>query len=151
MPLQTLFVGPLIDRAAHKLGSVVTADLPRQSAPLLQFLQYAHHTYSTQRGVDLDRQALSRVVIHDVQGSEPPPRAERIAHEVYRPHLVGCHCLGQRLAHPATLSPTFAPQRQLLLDIQPVDAFVIHLPPFPLQQNLQTPLAEPTPDFGQLT
>ena len=47
--------------------------------------------------------------------------------------------------------PTFAPQRQLLLDIQPVDAFVIHLPPFPLQQNLQTPLAEPTPDFGQLT
>src|SRR5712692_9824540 len=48
VPLQALLVGPLIDSTAHELGSVVAADLPRQSASLLQLFQYAHHSHSTQ-------------------------------------------------------------------------------------------------------
>jgi hypothetical protein len=136
VPLETLLVGPLIDRAAHELGSVVAADLPRQSASLLQFFQYAHHAHSTQRGVDLDRQALPRVVIHDVQGTKPPPRAERIGHEVHRPHLVGCQGRRQRLAHCAALPATLAPQCQLFLYVQPVHALMVDLPSFALQQDL---------------
>ena len=60
---------------------------------------------------------VSAEVIHEVQDTKPPPRAERIRHEVHRPHLVRCHCLGQRLAHPAALPPALAPQRQLFLDV----------------------------------
>src|SRR5208337_3631999 len=66
MPLQDLLVGPLIDRTTYELGSVVAADLARQTAAVLQFFQHAHHPHSAQRGVDLDRQALPGVIIHDV-------------------------------------------------------------------------------------
>src|SRR5664279_2855170 len=150
MPLQALLVGPLIDRPAHKLGSVVAADLARQPTSSLQFFQHAHHPYSSQRSVHLDLQALPGVVIHDVQGAKPPSRAECIAHEVHRPYLIGSHGLRQRLAHRAALSSTLAPQRQLLLHIQPVHPLVIHLPAFALQQNLQTAVAEPAPGLRQL-
>src|SRR5205807_10540944 len=85
-------------------------------------------------GIDLDRQALSRVIIHDVQHAKPPPRAECVGHEVHRPHLVGCHGLRQGLAYPAFPS-TLAPQRQLFLYVQPVHPLVIHLPAFALQQD----------------
>jgi hypothetical protein len=44
----------------------------------------AYHTHSADRNVDLDRQVFPRVVIHDVQGTTPPPRAERIGHKAYR-------------------------------------------------------------------
>ena len=92
--------------------------------------------------------ALPRVVIHDVQHAKPPARTKCVGHEVYRPHLVAGHCFRQRLAYPAVLPSTLAPQRQLLLDVQSVDALVIHLPAFALQQDLETAVAEPAPGFG---
>ncbi len=66
VPLKALFIGPLVDGATHELGSIVAADLPRQSAPRFQLLQHAHHAPATERGVHLDRQAFARVVVHDV-------------------------------------------------------------------------------------
>src|SRR5215469_16730194 len=55
VPLDTLLVGPLIDGTTHELRSVVTADLPRQPAFLLQLFQYAHHSHPAQRGIDFNR------------------------------------------------------------------------------------------------
>jgi hypothetical protein len=45
VPLQTLLIGPLIDRTTYELGSVVATDLARQTAALLQLFQHAS-TYS---------------------------------------------------------------------------------------------------------
>src|SRR5207245_10695135 len=71
VPLQALLVSPLIDRTAHELGPVVAANLPWPSTSLLHFFQDAHYSHSPQRRVHLDRQALPRVVIHDVQSTTP--------------------------------------------------------------------------------
>jgi hypothetical protein len=89
---------PLIDRAAHELRSVIAAAV----ASLLQ-LSHTRTTRTPQRGVDLDRQALPRVIIHDVHSTKLPPRAERIGHAAHRPHLVRCQCRRQGPAHRAAL------------------------------------------------
>ena len=42
---------------------------------------------------------------------------------------VGGYRPGQRLPRPAPLAATLAPQRQLLLHVQPVDAFMVYCQP----------------------
>ena len=116
---QALLVGTLIDRGSRtrvrcRYGSA-------RGSPRLCFSSSSTRTTRTppKRGIDLDRQALPRVVIHEVQGTKPPHRAERIGHEVHRPPLIGCHRLRQRLTHRAAIPSTFALQCQPFLYVQP--------------------------------
>lgn len=126
--------------------SVAISELHRQSS--LNSVPY--HTRPAQRGVDLDCQALSRVVIDDVQHAEPSPRTERVGHEVHRSHFIGSSGFSQRLAHRAPLPPPLAPQRQLFFHVRPVHSLVVHLPSLTFLQHLQAPITELASNFSQL-
>src|SRR5262249_58034913 len=75
VPLETLFIGPLINRPADALRSVLAADLPRQTASSLQLFQYGHHAHSSHPGIDLNRRAPPRAASHPVPGATPPARS----------------------------------------------------------------------------
>jgi len=52
--LHLVFVGPLIDHLAGKLGAVVDHNRVRFAASGLQFFQHPHYPQPRQRGVHLD-------------------------------------------------------------------------------------------------
>src|SRR5208283_4736466 len=134
---------PLVQRTPGELRAVVGADLPWSSALADQPLQHPHHARSRQRGVHLNRQALTRVVIHHVQRAQLASRAERVGHEVQRPHLVRCRGRrqGQTRHTCTTLAPPL-PHLQPFQPIEPTDPLVIHPPALAHQPLLQTAIAK---------
>ena len=81
----------MAQRSAAPLVSSVPLSLTTVSGSALHAaepLQFAHHPYSAQRGVDHRRQAFAAVVIDDAQDAEAPAVAQRVRDEVERPPLV---------------------------------------------------------------
>jgi hypothetical protein len=75
---------------AVKLGAVVAANEPR-SCPALddQAVQHGHGGVSVNPAVDLDRQGLAGVLVHDVEQLQPPAVLGLVELVVQRPHMVG--------------------------------------------------------------
>ena len=87
-------------------------------------------------------QTLARVVIDDVQASEPAAIGQAVGHEVHRPALIRRRRNGAnypfcgRDALAATLT-----HAQACLVVKPPDPLVIRLPTFTAQQNMDAPIA----------
>jgi hypothetical protein len=65
---------------------VIDAGKPRRVA---QALEHRNNSATWKRGIDLDRQALAREVVHDRERSQLPAVDQAVGNVVHRPALVG--------------------------------------------------------------
>ena len=71
-------------------------------------------------------QCLSVEIVHYVERAEPAAIAQRIAHEIHRPSVIGRYGFNKRLLYPLRQPPLCFPsyvQSDKL--IHPMDAFVV--------------------------
>ncbi|VWD65382.1 hypothetical protein BLA50215_07989 [Burkholderia lata] len=52
--------------------------------------QRGDNVLATQRAVDFNRQAFSRVVVHDRERAQAPTIKQRVSDEIHTPDLVDC-------------------------------------------------------------
>jgi len=97
-----------------------------------QTIQDAYNALSGQTEVDLYGKTLSREIIHDVQSSVAPAAGKVIRHKIERPSLSRP---GRRLKRLAENSqPLALSDLQILFAVDPVNALVVDLRAFALQQ-----------------
>ena len=81
----------------QKFWPIVEAQGLGLSPPGHHLLQHPDHSFSGQRGINLDRETLSHAFIQDIQRSEPASTIERVTHKVHGPHRIGRRHDGQRV------------------------------------------------------
>ena len=79
---------PRLDRLASELRTIVAPDASRASTDHEQFIQRSHHIRAREVPTDLDRQALTRILIDHRQHPESTAALRPIADEVITPHMV---------------------------------------------------------------
>ena len=111
-----------------------------------ELVEYSCQAPARQGRVHLDRAALPREIVNDVQGSKDPAVGELVRHEVQRPALVRSR--GQRQGYassggnPLAQAPS---HHQTFQAVQPVYALVVDLVAFPPEQDVQSTVAVPRP------
>src|SRR5882672_7789382 len=113
-----------------------------QATGLGETFEHRLHARARDRCVDLDRHALARAVIDDVQASQASSIRQAITYKVHRPADVGRCWLGQRLAFDEANAFTLAPTHQkACLAIQPIDALAVHRPAFTAKPHVDASIA----------
>src|SRR5579859_2429310 len=136
-----------------RIGFEATGNYHRALAYFLHsegfHLEHAHHAQPGQRRVHFDARRFPRVAVHQVQRAKFPPAGQSVSGEVHRPHLV--RSCGQRQRHTRFGAESLAfltPHGQPFLLVDPVHAFVVHLPLrlfvlfLPTQHPMQPPITE---------
>ena len=79
---------PLLHCRRDELRAVVAADVPRCTPDRRQLVQERHDVLAAEVPLDLDRQALPRVLVQHHQHPEGAAVRRPVLHEVHAPHLV---------------------------------------------------------------
>ena len=146
-----MVVDPAIEVTTAQLGPVVDHQHVRIASFPGHVVQHRDHTLAGQREVDCDRRALARAVVLQVGCAELAAVGQAVLGEVQRPALVSSDRApaSDAVATEAALLPAAPADRQLLLTVQPLDAFVVHAPALSTQQLVQPAVAEPSTLAGE--
>jgi hypothetical protein len=99
-----------------------------------------------------ERQAFAGEDVDDGQRAKVVAVFEAVTHEVHAPALVRSRRDRRNNAQvTCPLLPLLGPDGQVFQAIQLIDAFVIHGPPFALEQHRQPPIAEAPSRLRQLS
>src|SRR3981081_403796 len=102
-----------------------------------------------ERGVGYQRQALACAVIDDGEDAEATAVGELVRYEVERPAVVGRHRNQHRRPGPdRALAPATAAHRKLFFPVEPEQLLVVDHVTFPLEQDMQAPIAEAAAFMG---
>jgi len=140
----TPFCAPGGQCPTPKLWPVVQNNRFRQTSLRHHPIQHPTDAQSAQRGIDFNRRALARAIVHHGQHANYFPAAHTVTHEIDRPSLIR---LRRRRVRRRSIPPDppalpYA-HRQAFLPIQSVHPLVIDLCPFPHQHRRQPPIPEP--------
>jgi len=83
---------PATDRDGDELRTIVTADLPWDSAHSEQLCQRVDHVFARNAACHFQRQALPRVLVDNAQPLERAARGRAVKHEVPTPNMVFVLC-----------------------------------------------------------
>src|SRR5262249_24153645 len=118
----------------------------RCSSQFEQVLQGSHHFLGCETSLHLNRQAFSRVFVHDGQQSKQPPVGSLILHKVIAPNCVDFPSPSPPATVPAmtqsSLFSLFSRYSQPFRAPEPMHAFSIHPPAFVSQQHSDPSIAE---------
>src|SRR5690606_23662642 len=105
-------------------------------------VQYPDHPGTAQGIIHFDMQCLSVEIVHYVERAEPAAIAQRIAHEIHRPGVIGRYGFNKRLLYP--LRRRFA----FLLMFSPISLYTrwtrLWFHPCPSRRNLLNAFPKPS-------
>ena len=125
----TAALGPSGECRAQKIRAVVRTHQLQQAVVALELFEHAHLMIGIDRGVN-DAQDVPVEVVDYIEGSEPQPASQRVAHEVDRPDTVGQP--GHVKRYPFTLgqAPLGGPsQVELHRLVHPLDSLGVPVRP----------------------
>jgi hypothetical protein len=132
----TPFCAPGGQCPTPKLWPVVQNNRFRQTSLRHHPIQHPTDAQSAQRGIDFNRRALARAIVHHGQHANDFPRAHAVTHEIHRPPLIRPRrCRAGRRSIPADPSPPPNAHRQSFLPIQSVHPLLIYLNAFAHQHR----------------
>src|SRR5215211_4871462 len=144
-------VRPLIEHPTGQFGAIVQHQLPWGAAFAHHLSQYLDDPLPGQRGIDLDGQGLAGERVQYGEQADPSPPRQRVTHEVEAPLHIRATRPSRRSAWdsytPLPATPTHGKSR---FAVQPLHPLVVDRVALPLQQHVQTTIAEPPPFPGQL-
>src|SRR5690606_20365447 len=151
MPFDAVLVGPLQDRLAGELGSVVADEASRFAVDANQGVKFSRHSGPRYAGVGNQGQVLAAAIVVDRQNAELAAYPDRVRQEVQGPALFRL----QRHRHwcPTAACPfaaTPAAPGQTFFPVDAVDLLFVHDHAFALQHDAHTPIPEATPLLGDL-
>src|SRR5690606_13819970 len=151
MPLDAVLVGPLQDRLAGELGSVVADDAGGLAVNPDQRIQLPRHPSPRYAGVCDQRQVLAAAIVVHGKDAELAAGPEGVRQKVQGPALVRA----QRHRHwcPTAACPfaaTTAAHRQALFPVNPVELLFVHDHALALQHDAHAPITEATTLLGDL-
>jgi len=143
--LDACAVRPRVHDIPCELRAVVAPNRANLASQLGQSLEHLRNACCSDAEVDFDRQALVGEVVDDRKHLKPASALNPVPNEVDRPHLIGSRRHGQRHPHGRRpLDTPFAPQRQLLLDVDALHALLVDRPALS-NQHLPNPKAPEPP------
>ena len=135
--LDPTFICPLIQSPTGQFRPNVHHDLGGLSPFVDHLLQQPNDCGTRQGNVDRNRQCFPRTAIEHRQHANAPAPAERITHEVKHPPGIGCQA-DRRMSHAGAshaLAAVSSHSQSCHLK-QPIDALVVDVLPFPLEQHM---------------
>jgi hypothetical protein len=136
-------VGPLVECARNKLGTVVDANALRCSAHGNDSIHHCHHLLAGDALSHLDCQTFSGEVVDHGQRADAAVVEEWVGDEVHRPGFVncpGCRPGGPVRGHYMAPRPP-KPHAQPFFAVQPVHALMVDPPAFTPQQYVYPEVA----------
>ena len=155
VPLDADLLRPEQDGVRDELRSVVADDELRLAVPGDECRQFTGDPLARDRRVRNRREALLGHVFDNVEHAEPLPGRHLVVNEVERPTGVGARFDDhRRTGSDGPLAAAAPANRQPFLAVEPLGRLVVHDVTLPPRQNVETPIAEPTPlgrQFPQTT
>lgn len=142
--------GPLVEGSSGELRPLIGPDHGRIAAEAAHHFQDVGHALPVDAAGDRDLHGLLGAVVDHSQALDRPAVGQGVEHEVHRPGVVRTGRDLQRAAFDRgalALSP-FA-HGQAGFAIQPMDPFVVDHEALALDQDVQSPVAEPPALAGQ--
>ena len=138
-------VSPPVERVRDKFRSVVDADALRRTKRRDNRLQSHGDVVPIQPLASSDCEALTTKVFDCHKQAKAATIEQLIGDEVHVPALVGPDRPGRLTAYLAALMTAwrFYPHLPAFFDVEPIDQLVIHLPAFPLEQDVYSPITIP--------
>jgi hypothetical protein len=145
-------VRPAIEVLRDKLRSIVHLDPFRKSVCPGDAFQSCHHVNTSDLGVRLEGQTLACVVLHYHQHPEPSIVKELIGDEVHTPAIVLHQGSGSDLPLSTrdTAAGRFLAHYQAFLAVEAVDPFVVNLPAFTPEKDVEPAVAVGDSDTCQI-
>jgi hypothetical protein len=85
-----MLVRPFVERLRNEFAAIVCLDIAGKQTMLRSPGQCSNNVLATQRALDFNLQAFSRVVIHDCERAQAPAIKQHISDEVHTPDFVDC-------------------------------------------------------------
>jgi len=146
VPLDLAILLPLQDCPRCQLGAVVADDHERPAAKGDERIELAGDPLAGERGVDDECQAFAGEVVDHDQHTKAPSVDQLVGDEVQAPALVRALWHGHRRPCPErALAPATPAHRQPLFTIEPEQLLMVQHDAAPPQQDVQPPIAEPSP------
>lgn len=150
--LDLVEISPLVKQSAGELGAIIDANTPRLPPEPDDPVELLHDLVRPKICPRRCRESLSRMAIHNRQNPERLVVKELVRHKVHRPDIVHRTGLCARRSVAARAPPPQAAGtgRQAFFAVEPVDAIMVHRPPFPPLQDMEPAIALANPALGQI-
>ncbi len=135
--------GPVVQRHRDELGPVVDAKRFRKAVTPHESVEHAHNSSGGERGIDLNRVALAREGVDDVERAQLPSVREMVADEVHRPALIRAHARdARRWPRDPEFPARASSHREARCAIDAVDRLAVDVTAFATKQCMQSPVAK---------